>query len=48
MPIYLEDKKMAKRLLAGEERAFAQFFDENFSRPYRFALARLSNDLMTK
>jgi len=44
MPIYLEDRKMARRLLAGEERAFAQFFEENFSRLYRFALARLSND----
>lgn len=33
-----------KRLLAGEERAFTQFFDENFSRLYRFALARLSDD----
>jgi RNA polymerase sigma-70 factor (ECF subfamily) len=44
MPIYFDDKKMAKRLIAGDERAFGQFFDENFSRLYRFALARLSND----
>ena len=44
VPIYLEDRKLAKRLLAGDERAFAQFFDENFSRLYRFALARLSSD----
>lgn len=44
MPIYLEDKKLAKRLLAGDERAFSQFFDDNFSRLYRFALTRLSSD----
>ena len=41
MPIYLDDRKLVKRLLAGEERAFNQFFDENFSRLYRFALTRL-------
>jgi len=44
VPIYLEDKKLVKRLLAGDERAFSQFFDDNFSRLYRFALTRLSND----
>lgn len=44
MPIYLEDKKLTKRLLAGDERAFSRFFDDNFSRLYRFALARLSGD----
>jgi len=44
VPIYLEDKKLAKRLLSGDERAFAQFFDDNFSRLYRFALTRLPND----
>ena len=44
MPIYLEDRKLAKRLLAGNERAFDQFFDENFSRLYRFALTRLSGE----
>ena len=44
MPIYLEDRKLIKRLLAGDERAFSEFFEENFSRLYRFALARLSND----
>ncbi len=43
MPVYFEDKKLVKRLLAGDERAFTQFFDENFSRLYLFALARLSN-----
>jgi len=44
VPIYLEDKKLVKRLLAGDERAFSQFFDDNFSRLYRFALTRLSNE----
>ena len=44
VPIYLDDRKLVKRLLAGDERAFDQFFDENFSRLYRFALARLSGD----
>ena len=42
VPIYLDDRKLVKRLIAGDERAFGQFFDENFSRLYRFALARLS------
>lgn len=44
MPIYVEDRKLTKRLLAGDERAFSQFFDDYFSRLYRFSLARLSND----
>ena len=44
MPIHLEDKKLVKRLLAGDEQAFNQFFDENFSRLYRFVLARVSHD----
>ncbi len=44
MPIYFEDKQLTKRLLAGEERAFNEFFDGYFSRLYRFALARLAND----
>ena len=44
MPTYLEDRRLVKRLLAGEEQAFRQFFDENFSRLYRFALARTSHD----
>ena len=42
--IYLDDKKLVKRLLAGREQAFRQFFDENFSRLYRFVLARTSHD----
>jgi RNA polymerase sigma-70 factor (ECF subfamily) len=44
MPVYLEDKRLARRLLAGDERAFNRFFDENFARLYRFALIRLSDD----
>jgi len=44
VPIYLEDRKLIKRLLRGDERAFDQFFRENFSRLYRFAQARMSGD----
>jgi RNA polymerase sigma-70 factor (ECF subfamily) len=44
MPVYLEDKRLARRLLAGDERAFNRFFDDNFARLYRFALTRLSDD----
>jgi RNA polymerase sigma-70 factor (ECF subfamily) len=31
-------------MLAGDEPAFRRFFDDNFRRLYRFALARLGND----
>lgn len=44
MAIHAEDKRLAKRLLSGEERAFSQFFDEYFARLYRFALTRLSGN----
>ena len=44
MPVYLDDKKLAKQLLAGNERAFDRFFEDNFARLYRFAVARLSDD----
>lgn len=44
MAIYLDDKKLTKQLLEGDERAFDRFFEENFARLYRFALARLSDD----
>lgn len=44
MPVYLEDKKLARQLLAGDERAFDRFFDEYFARLYRFAIARLGDD----
>ena len=44
MAVYLEDRKLVKQLLAGDERAFDQFFEENFARLFRFALTRLSDD----
>ena len=44
MAIYLHDKGLVKQLLGGDERAFDRFFEENFARLYRFALARLSDD----
>lgn len=44
MAVYFQDKKLVKQLLGGDERAFEQFFDENFARLYRFALTRLSDD----
>ncbi len=44
MPVYMDDKRMVKRLLAGKEQAFNQFFDENFARLYRFVLARTDHD----
>jgi RNA polymerase sigma-70 factor (ECF subfamily) len=44
MPVYLDDKRLVKQLLAGDQRAFNRFFDDNFARLYRFAIARLSDD----
>lgn len=44
MALYLEDRKLARRLLRGDQRAFDQFFEENFARLYRFALTRLGGD----
>jgi len=44
MPVYLDDKRLVKQLLAGEQRAFDHFFEDNFARLYRFAVARLSDD----
>lgn len=44
MTVYLDDKKLVKQLLAGNERAFDRFFADNFARLYRFALVRLSDD----
>ena len=44
MAIYVDDKKLVKQLLAGDEQAFDRFFTENFARLYRFALVRLSDD----
>lgn len=45
MAIYLDDKQLAKRLLAGDQKTFDRFFDDNFARLYRFALARLNGDI---
>jgi RNA polymerase sigma-70 factor (ECF subfamily) len=44
MPVYLDDKRLAKQLLAGQETAFNRFFDDNFARLYRFAGARLPDE----
>jgi len=44
MPVYLDDKNLVKQLVAGDERAFDRFFEENFARLYRFAIARLRDD----
>jgi len=42
--VYLDDKRLVKQLLAGNQPAFDRFFDENFARLYRFAIARMSHD----
>ncbi len=44
MLLYLEDKRLVKRMLANEQRAFDQFFTENFQRLYRFASTRVSGE----
>ena len=44
MPVYLDDKRLVKQLLEGNEQAFNRFFEENFARLYRFAIARLGDD----
>lgn len=44
MPVYLDDKRLAKQLLAGDTRAFDRFFDDNFARLYRFAIVRMADD----
>jgi RNA polymerase sigma-70 factor (ECF subfamily) len=41
---YAGDKALARRLLAGDEAAFEEFFDTYFSGLYRFALARLEGN----
>lgn len=38
------DSALAKRVLAGDERAFRELFDEQFPKLYRFALARLDGN----
>lgn len=44
MAIYLDDKRLVEQLLGGDARAFDSFFDENFARLYRFAIARMPDD----
>lgn len=44
MAVWLDDKRLVKQLLNGDERAFDRFFEENFARLYRFALVRLADD----
>jgi RNA polymerase sigma-70 factor (ECF subfamily) len=39
-----DEQDLVRRMLAGEERAFNEFFDEYFARLYRFALPRLNGD----
>lgn len=38
------DRRLTRRMLAGDERAFDEFFNGNFSGLYRFALSRLDHD----
>lgn len=38
------DRELVRRMLAGEERAFAEFFDGYFPALFRFALARLDRN----
>jgi RNA polymerase sigma-70 factor (ECF subfamily) len=40
----MEDLALARRVLAGDEAAFGEFFDRFFPRLYRFALVRLRHD----
>ena len=39
-----EDAALVRRMRAGDEAAFAEFFDDNFQSLYRFALSRLGRD----
>jgi RNA polymerase sigma-70 factor (ECF subfamily) len=38
------DHALVQQMLAGDERAFEDFFDDYFSRLFRFAMARLDHD----
>jgi RNA polymerase sigma-70 factor, ECF subfamily len=42
-----DDKRLAERMLAGEEHAFEEFFNGYFDRLYRFALVRVNQDADT-
>src|SRR5881397_3843445 len=39
-----DNRNLVKRMLAGEEQAFEEFFEGHFARLYRFALARMRQD----
>ncbi len=42
--IYSEDRKLVRRLVRGDERAFDAFVDEYYPRLYRFAYTRVGRD----
>ncbi len=44
MPVHLDDRRLAKRLRAGDAAAFNRFFDDHFARLYRFVLPRTAHD----
>lgn len=39
-----DDRRLVRRMLAGDERAFSAFFDGHFDRLYRFALVRVGGN----
>jgi RNA polymerase sigma-70 factor (ECF subfamily) len=39
----MDDRDLVRRMLCGEERAFDEFFDQNFDRVFRFAARRLDD-----
>lgn len=43
-----EDRALVERMLAGDETAFDEFFEDNFPGLYRFALARLRDPELTR
>jgi len=42
-----DDKRLAERMLGGDQRAFDEFFNGYFDRLYRFALVRVNQDADT-
>lgn len=40
----LGDRRLARRMLSGDERAFEEFFESHFPNLYRFALSRVGRD----
>lgn len=44
MALYLDDKRLVKQMLANDQQAFDNFFNDNFARLYRFTIARLPED----